>query len=54
MYKTAIAPMLLNGQAVELCDRIKYLGVYLANAKSVKFDLLLVTRYSHIVKVQMN
>jgi len=39
MYKAAIALMLLNGQAVEWCDRIKYLGVYLANAKSVKFDI---------------
>jgi len=39
MYKAAIAPMLLNGQAVEWCDRIKYLGVHLANAKSVKFNI---------------
>jgi len=39
MYKAAISPMLLNGQAVEWCDRIKCLGVYLANTKSVKFDI---------------
>jgi len=33
----AIAP--INGQAVEWCDRTRYLGVYLANSKSVKFDI---------------
>jgi len=39
MYKAAIAPMFLNEQAIEWCDRIKYLGVYLVHAKSVKFDI---------------
>jgi len=52
----------MNRLLIEWCDRIKYLDVYLANAKSVKFDInpmkdpfmLPVTPYSHTVKVQMN
>ena len=47
MYKVKIAPMLLDGhteRAVECCDCIKYFGVYLANAKSVKFDINTIKR----------
>jgi len=29
----------MNRLLIEWCDRIKYLDVYLANAKSVKFDI---------------
>jgi len=31
--------MVLDGQAVEWSDRLKYLGLYLASLKSVKFDI---------------
>jgi len=39
MCKTVISPMVLDGQAVEWSDRLKYLGLYLASLKSVKFDI---------------
>jgi len=39
MYKAVISPLILDGQAVEWCDRVKYLGIYLASAKAVKFDI---------------
>jgi len=39
MYKAVISPVILDGQAVEWCDRAIYLGIYLAIAKAVKFDI---------------
>jgi len=34
-----ISPNVLDGQAVEWSDRLKYLGIYLASSKFVKFDI---------------
>ena len=39
MCKTVISPMVLDGQAVEWSDRLKYLGIYLASSKFVKLDI---------------
>ena len=39
MYKAVKSPLILDGQAVEWCDRVKYLGIYLGSAKAVKFDI---------------
>ena len=38
MYNVKIAPMYLCGKPVEWSDTIRYLGVYIISAKSVKFD----------------
>jgi len=31
--------MLLDGEEIQWCDHIKYLGVYLACSKTIKFDV---------------
>ena len=31
--------MVLGGQAIQWCENIKYLGIYVVSGKSVKFDI---------------
>ena len=56
--------MVLDGHAVEWSDRLKYLGIYLASSRFVKFDIALiqskepfmlpVTQYFHTATELMN
>jgi len=39
MYNFAISPMILAGQEIKWCDHIKYLGIYLARGRVLKFDV---------------
>ena len=39
MHKYAIAPMSLARQEIKWCDQIKYLGIYLARGRALKFDV---------------
>ena len=39
MNKIAISPMSLAGQEIKWCDQIKYLGIYLARGRALKFDV---------------
>lgn len=34
-----ITPMMLGGNEIDWCNSIKYLGVYLLNSRSIKFDI---------------
>ena len=38
-HKANISPMVLGGQAIQWCENIKYLGIYVVSGKSVKFDI---------------
>jgi len=40
MYKFAISSVSLAGQEIKWCDQVKYLGIYLARGKALKFDVL--------------
>ena len=38
-HNFAISPMMLAGQEIKWCDHIKYLGIYLARGRVLKFDV---------------
>jgi len=38
-YKFAISPTSLGGQEIKWCDHVKYLGIYLARGRALKFDV---------------
>ena len=39
MLKFAISPMILAGQDIKWCDQIKYLVIYVARGRALKFDV---------------
>ena len=39
MQKFAISPMILAGHEIKWCDQIKYLNIYLARGRALKFDV---------------